>query len=307
MILNTVRELLSLNLNFIKTKINRRRERKELKYHMVDHASQNCVEEMYESYRPTFVLSTGRTGTKFLTQVLDMSASITAYHEPRPVLQYFCNYVYHNHQEEEIITEMINSARLELILDAYIKNKVYLETNQCLSFFASPLSKLFQEAKFIHLVRHPGDFVRSAVRKGWYKSDTLWEIGRIKKEAQEEWAEMNQIEKIAWLWDSTNQFIEDFKAGLDDKSRLLTVKSEEIYSNPDAINDILSFMEVDRLELNKIKQRQLKPVNKIKKSNNPASNINKKFNYPKYKEWQESKKDYLRKNVSLNKKYGYNL
>ena len=106
----------------------------------------------------------------------------------------------------------------QLVLNACIKNKVYVECNQCLSFFAPVISKLFRKSKFVHIIRHPGDFVRGGIRKGWHKNDSIWESGRVRMIDQGEWNRLDQMERLFWVWWVTNQFLEEFKK----QGRLLT-------------------------------------------------------------------------------------
>ena len=145
----------------------------KVKFRMIHHVEQQTIDEMYHTYSPVFILSTGRSGSKFLVKLLELSPHAAAYHEPRPTLEYFSDYAFHHQQEKEILAGIINAARMESILDVFIKNRIYVESNQCLTFFSPVIAGLFKKAKFVHVVRHPGDFVRSAVRKGWHKNDGL--------------------------------------------------------------------------------------------------------------------------------------
>jgi hypothetical protein len=52
------------------------------------------VSELFDKVHassPVFVLSTGRTGTQFLTELLSHSSLVRAYHEPEPTLNLFCS------------------------------------------------------------------------------------------------------------------------------------------------------------------------------------------------------------------------
>jgi len=301
-IFNIIKEWFKININFFNKKI--KKENFEFKH--IHHTSSKKINEMYEKHSPIFVLSTGRTGTKFLTNLLNESNNIQAYHEPRPGLQYFCNYAFHNQNQSETLTKMFDGARNELILETYIKNKKYVETNQCMTFFAPYISKLFEKSKFVHLVRHPGDFVRSGIRKGWYKNDSLWEEGRIKASDKDKWEQFDVISKLAWDWYATNQFIEDLKNNISNK-RFLTIKSENMFSKVNEVSQLLDFIGGDNINDNKIQKIQNKPINKMKIKFEPE-NMHKTEEYPKYKNWHEKDKNKLIKQVdNLPKKYGYKL
>ena len=167
---------------------------KDIKFRILDHTDQKTIDEMYNDYSPVFILSTGRSGSKFLAALLDCAENVTAYHEPRPTLMYFSNYACYHQEEEKVLTNIIDAARMELILAVFIKNRIYAESNQCLTFFAPVIARRFKKSIFVHLVRHPGDFVTSAVKKGWHKNDSIWEAGRVKMADKNQWHRMDQIE-----------------------------------------------------------------------------------------------------------------
>ena len=114
---------------------------------MIHHADQQTIDEMYEIYSPVFILTTGRSGTIFLTRLLGLSQSIIPYHEPAPTLQYFSNFAFHNQKDEDVLTKMVDAARMELIMGVYIKSKTYVESNQCMTFFVPAIKMLFKKFK----------------------------------------------------------------------------------------------------------------------------------------------------------------
>ena len=70
-------------------------------------------------------------------------------------------------------------------------------------------------------------------------------------------------DKIAWLWNTTNSFIDEFKAGLG-KDRTLTVRSEDLFSNKEEAMRILNWLSFSADE--RSVQRVLDiPVNKSRK------------------------------------------
>tara|TARA_B100000927_G_C16437676_1_gene458330 strand:- start:637 stop:927 length:291 start_codon:yes stop_codon:yes gene_type:complete len=70
-------------------------------------------------------------------------------------------------------------------------------------------------------------------------------------------------DKIAWLWNTTNSFIDEFKAG-PGKDRTLTVRSEDLFSNKEEAMRILNWLNFSADE--RSVQRVLDtPVNKSRK------------------------------------------
>jgi hypothetical protein len=277
------------------------------KFRIIHHVDQKTIDEMYNAFSPVFILSTGRAGSKFLTALLDQSVNVTAYHEPCPTLQYFSDYAYHHQSEADILTNMINAARMELILEVFIKNKIYVESNHCLTFFAPVLANLFKKSKFVHLVRHPGDFVRSAIRKGWHKNDSIWESGRVKMTDKNQWAKMDQIEKLSWVWNITNRFIEEFKSGIED-DRIYVSKLEDLSEDKEKINALLQFVGARDTQWEKIKVLQKEGVNKFRIGPNEPPNMKKTYKFPVYTEWNNDMKKKLKTIVNdLTVLYDYRL
>ncbi|MFC2146357.1 sulfotransferase, partial [Acidobacteriota bacterium] len=222
------------------------------------------------------------------------SANVTAFHEPKPILQYFSNYVYHHQEETKTLEKIINAARMELILEVFIQNKIYVESNQCLTFFAPVIAGLFKKSKFVHLVRHPGDFLRSAIRKGWHKNDSIWESGRVKMKDKKQWAQMDQIERLSWLWMTTNQFIEDFKTQVH-RSRVFTLKFEDLVEKKKTVKKLLKFIGGHPIAPEKIDEIQRTKINELHIHPNEPPTMKKVVDFPLYSQWDDEMKNKLKK------------
>src|SRR6056297_1347589 len=177
---------------------------------------------------PVFFLSTGRCGTALLTKVFEKINNVLCHHAPRPEMLYAERLAYeHGAEQFEAYKTAILASRFEMLADCLVRDCRYVETNYRITFYAPHLAALLPHAKFIHLVRHPGDFVTSAIRSDYYLGQYT-DIGRIRPvrgDDMQRWPQWSQLEKCAWLWNETNRFIEDFKAQCD-PDRVLTVKSE---------------------------------------------------------------------------------
>lgn len=278
-----------------------------MKFKMIHHVDQETIAEMYNHYAPVFILSTGRAGSKFLPGLLNLSPNIAAYHEPRPTLEYFSDYAYHHQQEAAILAKMIDASRMESILEDYIKDKIYVESNQCLTFFAPALAQLYKKSRFVHIVRHPGDFVRSAVRKGWHKNDTIWESGRLKMANEKQWAEMDQIERLAWLWNATNQFIEDFKQTIE-KERTTFIKLEDLSTDAGVVKELLRFIGGKEIAGDVIEKMQNTKVNELYIGPDEPPNMKKIADFPPFEEWNHDLKERLKRHTqALAGSYGYRV
>jgi len=276
-------------------------------FEIIHHADQQTIDEIYESYSPVFILTTGRSGTVFLTRLLEFSETIIPYHEPAPTLQYFSNFAFHNQRDGDVLTKMVDAARMELILGVYIKNKTYVELNQCMTFFAPAIRMLFKNSKFIHIVRHPGNFVRSAVRKGWHINDSIWESGRVQMAENEKWNVMDQIEKLSWVWNTTNEYIKQFGDKIN-QNRFISFKIEDLFDSPRCAKSLFNFIDGSKVSSKLIKEVQKTKINELIIGPNEPPNMKKIVPFPKYQSWDEGLKNKLKKHSqTLANFYHYEL
>ena len=284
-------KLLSINYNLIKHEL---RMQQEKRVDIQDYAL--LPSRIMTESQSAFVLSTGRCGTMLLAHLLETHPEIDACHEATPTLVFPAKLAYERWKkgDGEMCELAILSARYELIRDSFLRGNIYVETNNRLTFFAPQLASTFMQAKFIHLVRHPGAFVRSAIRRGYYSGRGQWDEGRITPlDTTLEWEKMSEIEKNSWLWNETNEFIERFKEQVP-QGRILTIKAEDLYSSPETTESVCRFLGVDPLPRARIERALRKPVN-----------VQRGGGFPRYTQWSEAQKAELRNYAKLAQEYDY--
>jgi hypothetical protein len=244
---------------------------------------------------PTFVLSTGRCGTKWLTEVLRKDPRMRVNHSDYPELLRHSRLAYEGYENNPLLfQEVLRAARDDYLLDAYQRGLSYVETNHRITFFAYAIRQVYPRARFIHLYRHPGDFVRSGLRRHWY-SGTYYDVCRPRIQDEAVWNAMTKIERLAWLWNETNQYIDNFLATLDLPGVYLQVKAEEMFS------DVEAGLKICELTGAKVNRRVI------------ASMLDRKINQQRtgsmlpYERWSIEEKEQLRRYASLAKCYGYQL
>lgn len=210
-----------------------------------DYAQKNDITLLYgkvhREFDPVFVLSTGRCGTAFLTQLLKADKTYVAFHEPVPEFFFHTQVAYKEYKTNpDKIAAMFDVARYEIIRNTFIADKKYIETNNRITFFAFQIAELYPNAKFIHLVRNPESFIKSGLGRNWYSGKSLYDEGRITSENFEYWNSLSQIEKIGWLWNETNQFAENFK--LKFPNRIQTVKAEDLFTKTETQQSVFKFI-----------------------------------------------------------------
>ena len=233
--------------------------RAKLHGHLKD--SDVLPEDVLAQAAPVFVLSTGRVGTMLLTRLFKLEKGLRIEHEALPEMLYTGKLAYADPSNIEFTKGALMAGRYEAIRDCQLQNLRYVETNNRLTFFAPAMAALFPNAKFIHLLRHPDSFVSSGIQRNWYTGKTITDEGRIAP-AKDSGIERQQ-DKIAWLWNATNAFIEDFKEGAG-KDRTLTVRSEDLFSNTEEAERILNWLDfkADKTSIQKVLNR---PVNTSRK------------------------------------------
>ena len=255
------------------------------------------VEEVLES--PCFfVLSTGRCGTLLITKILAKSSRLRVEHNPKPELEYASKVVHRDSLSVQAQEIAVLASRFDLFfLDTLLRGKIYVETNNRISLFAHGLANLLPNSKFIHIVRDPADFVRSGMRRGYYQ-EGVTQHQRLDGTSYSPWSSFSRLEKIAWEWNEINGKIEDFKCNVD-PSRVITVNSERLYSDPGVTDEIFNFLNICNPYVGLKGARSLarllsRPINKQNKSA-----------FPKYREWSNSHKDSFHRIVTLAPRYGY--
>jgi hypothetical protein len=252
-------------------------------------------DDLATSVAPIFVLSTGRCGTMWLTELLLPSSKVFVNHALQPELVRQSKLAYEGYVSNvETLVEIARATRDDLISAAYQADRVYVETNNRITFFAWALLRAYPGSKFIHLYRHPADFVRSGMRRDWYGGHP-WDIGRITMKSIEEWEKLSRLEQIAWLWNETNAFIEIFLDSLEPE-RYMSLKSEQMFFDKETARRICQF--VGALDL---------PGSHIEKMQTKRINVQQSGSFPKYEEWSIEQKQLLRQWCPLASKYGYDL
>jgi len=244
---------------------------------------------------PIFVLSTGRCGTKWMTENLSLSKQVYITHEPIPRLFLQSVDAYHSHGEnQELFVKMIRAARDDLMAVSVRSNRLYIETNNRLSFLAPAIAEAYPNSKFMHLFRHPADFVRSAMRRNYYGGNQF-DSSRISMEDKNSWGKLSQFEKSCWLWNETNAYICDFldKMPMD---RKIKIQSEKMWSEQESMPTIMNFMGVSDISQESIYQLQKKRVN-----------IQKSGKFVTYQDWSGEQKQQLQKWCPLAAELGYDL
>lgn len=188
----------------------------------------------YESDRQyVWCLSTGRVGTETIARLGDLPKNVFGVHEPKPSLYGLGKVAYEDDStlSDRAIIEGLRSVRSHS--SRFVTEPVYIETSPQVTFLARQLLVAFPNSKFVHVVRHPGEVIVSAMRREWYSGNRndRWRIAPrdLKLSSSCFWSDASPFQKNVWNWVETNNWIFDFISSLPG-DKYLTLKSEDIFS-----------------------------------------------------------------------------
>jgi len=242
------------------------------------------ITDCWKDLNPKFIISTGRTGTKFLSNFFNMlSNEIDARHEPSPsIIKLRHKFGTGKISIEKAIKKF---KRKKVGLYDSIQKPFYIESNPGLSSLIPVIKNIFPSYKIIHVIRDGRDWVRSTINRGIYSSildrsltpiipllrpfvPSKTKINKFKKinfnaylrdiwrfraldfkndPYYQKWAYMSQFEKNVWLWNKIDDMI--FREIKDDPNAK-TIKFENIFDKEkgyQGINDIIHFFDLDNL------------------------------------------------------------
>jgi hypothetical protein len=284
-------------LEAVGTKIKRRADRRRV----ADRVTLGELEARgWTGVAPTFVLSTGRCGTRLLTELLEAGDGAAVHHSPRPELVRVSRRAYEQIDgNRDLFVEVLKSAREELLHEAVRYGQAFVETNNRITFLAPAAATAFPEARFIHLIRHPADIVRSGIRRGWYSGQHAHDLGRIEPvpgtPAAEGWRERDPIWKIGWMWNETNAFIDRFLATLPEE-RYIRSRAEVLFNDVDEAERLVRFCGIAPADAAHVRALLSRPVNAQRTGD-----------FPKVDQWTDAQRELLRDAAPLATAYGYDI
>jgi len=253
---------------------------------------------------PVFFLSTGRCGTNWFSSLLSQNKTLQVFHEPKPNFGVQGKIAYEiytkcNFQptatEDQLLKEILLTGREQYLRYSYKTQKRLVETNNQITFLAPAIFSLFPDTKFVHLNRHPGEFVKSALRRKFYNNvDDIKRIVPVEDNRYfKQWEGFDPAQKNSWLWTETNHFIEGFKSTIPEQNNFYFDFSS---LNMEQINDLCDFLKVN-LKASSVRNLLRKPVNAQKSGK-----------VPDYNDWSDKDKKSLHQICGdLALKYNYQL
>lgn len=121
-----------------------------------------------------FVLSTGRTGTKFLAEYFNATYdSVLALHEPKPsyLLRIASNAYAAGRVSQQTLVSLYRRERRKIL--PTLTTDIYIEATGYLYGFVDVLDQITDKPVILHIIRDPREFVRSAHNHGSHSGRKL--------------------------------------------------------------------------------------------------------------------------------------
>lgn len=163
-----------------------------------------------------FVLAIGRSGTKWLADVLDSN------HEPIKEDSIAYRHAFHS---PKLAKEYIRSFRSQAIEKFKEGKDTYGEVNSYLRRHTAALKEFYPEASFVHLVRDPKMCIRSMYSRGTMGPRDAGTVGIFPKEGEyaEKWYDMDRFQRLCWYWKIENEYLREH---IDDYFRLEDISDD---------------------------------------------------------------------------------
>ena len=260
------------------------------------------ADDGWKSIQPVWVLSTGRTGTNTMTELLKLAPGIDAFHEPAPELFQFSYDYFMNQIDRREARKSLIYLRDELVFRSVRDGFIYVETNNRVAYIADLLLQLYPNSKFIHVYRNPYDFIRSGMRRHYY-SGHMRDYARVHPSesdlSYDDWPNFSDLQKVAWNWKTVNRHCLRFMEKIPDEQKMSFSSESFFEAQPSLTKRLFDFIGPSNYH---------PPSNDIRGVMGQKHNAQTKGRFSKPTDWNDHKIEQVNKIVApVAKKLSYEL
>ena len=168
------------------------------------------INDWFDKKKVFFIVSTGRTATKWLSHLLNQIDGYLVTHEPVPE-EAKAHRIACENPESTIPYIMFRKREIYSRCRSLPGLYGYGEVNGNLRRHILSISKIFPGAAIIHLVRDGRDVVRSVLsRTAFTEKHSVYNETFIQPTYEltaEAWLQLSRFEKFCWVWKAENEFI----------------------------------------------------------------------------------------------------
>ena len=166
---------------------------------------------------PVLIVSTGRTGTRFLAEVLATCPTHVEAHHITPRSTLF-NVLSNMHLSGVLPEGVLRGLWLRLKSEfAHTSRRLFVDANNHLFALAPMLKEFYPDLRVVHVVRDPRTYVRSHLN--WaaqrlrsrvanhvipFWQPNGWLLGEV---SALEWLRMSKFEQFCWIWSFKNRLM----------------------------------------------------------------------------------------------------
>ena len=237
---------------------------------------------MSKQFQSVLILSTGRTGTKFLAAVLgETNPEVKVFFEAGErsrLINIFSNAFLAGIVPDWFLLAAWRKAIYKPLSKAQSQNKKYIDSNNYLYAIAALWPELYPNLKIIHIVRDPRTYIRSHLNwsQSRFKSfianylTPFWQPTAylLNEMRWTEWIRLSKLERFAWIWNYKNKFIAQITKS---QTPYLCIRFEDLFENPQpgqTFNHLLDF--IDLPECDQVEKYFLTSINASKKGKIPS-------------------------------------
>ena len=226
--------------------------------------------------KPVFLISTGRTGTKYFANFFQsFGINVASYHTSS--FTRFLN-ILSNMYYKELLSKKVMGAIWRRLKYEKIQshNYRYIECNPYYYNLIDIISSFFPEAKFIFIIRAPKSFIISHIK--WEKQ--RWQ-SMFANRAIPFWQPVSYWDQIRGFGNKYHQRVEFYSKiwvrkntmiweSIVNKDNAITVKFEEVFDPVTGVDVITKIVEWLNISLDRQIDREMiiKKINKTKKAQN---------------------------------------
>jgi hypothetical protein len=191
--------------------------------------------------RAAFIVSTGRTGTVALTQIInDRVANAWSLHEPKPAFRRRARRILREGHTKQDALYFLSTRRSRQALRS---EPWYIECNHNIFSCLPMLRSVYPDAVIVNVIRDGREVVTSWLnRYSYIRTLDVTPMDHPGDPAAAQWKGWNPLQKTAWFWVTVNDVIE--AAGPDH-----TLRFEELFHESGrGLEQLLSLFEGVRFE-----------------------------------------------------------
>jgi len=195
-----------------------------------------------------FVVAMGRSGTKWLADLLNCSPTTSCYHEPFPGVdnEQSCHWFWSDGNKA---TEYLRCRKA--LMDQMRDGQRWGEVNSYLRFGVVHLGRVFDGCRIAVLVRDGRESVKSLMTRNIFKNDQQPPIWC--KSVQPPRSYEDRFEKVVWYWSLTYRFLLN--------SGIPIFRLENLNEDYGSLCDLSAYLEIELPGKNDWQTRARKPLN----------------------------------------------